>query len=37
MDMLFYGLGLLGLEGEEGPLTFKETGSVVVGDLQVVV
>ena len=37
MDMLFHGLGLLGLEGKEGALTFKETGSVVVGDLQVVV
>ena len=37
MDMLFHRLGLLGLEGKEGALTFKETGSVVVSDLQVVV
>jgi len=35
--MLFHGLGLLGLEGKEGALAFKETGTVVVGDLQVVV
>ncbi len=35
--MLFHGLGLLRLEGKEGALTFKETGTVVVCDLQVVV
>ncbi len=37
MDMLFHRLGLLGLEGKEGALAFKETGSIVVGELQVVV